>query len=126
MATNEADCEAIAEAARRNGITLAVCHVMRYTPYTVKLKQLLREGAIGDIVSLQHLEPIGNYHFAHSYVRGNWRREDESSPLLLSKSCHDIDWMADIVGQRVARVSSFGRSPTSGPKPPPRAPPTGA
>ncbi|GAA2800721.1 Gfo/Idh/MocA family oxidoreductase [Kitasatospora paracochleata] len=108
MATNEADCEAIAEAARRNGITLAVCHVMRYTPYTVKLKQLLREGAIGDIVSLQHLEPIGNYHFAHSYVRGNWRREDESSPLLLSKSCHDIDWMADIVGQRVARVSSFG------------------
>ncbi|QKW24011.1 Gfo/Idh/MocA family oxidoreductase [Kitasatospora sp. NA04385] len=108
MATSEADCEAIAEAARRNGTALAVCHVMRYTPYTVKLKQLLLEGVIGDVVSLQHLEPIGSYHFAHSFVRGNWRREDESSSLLLAKSCHDIDWLADIVGRRVAKVSSFG------------------
>ncbi|MFC9328636.1 Gfo/Idh/MocA family protein [Kitasatospora sp. NPDC057015] len=108
MATTEADCEAIAEAARRNRTALAVCHVMRYTPYTVKLKQLLLEGAIGDIVSIQHLEPIGHYHFAHSFVRGNWRREDESSSLLLAKSCHDIDWIADVAGQRVAKVSSFG------------------
>ncbi|MFE7392233.1 Gfo/Idh/MocA family protein [Streptomyces sp. NPDC057582] len=108
MATNEADCEAIAAAARRNGTALALTHVMRYTPYTAKLKQLLTEGAIGDIVSLQHLEPIGYYHYAHSFVRGNWRREDESSSLLLAKSCHDIDWITDVVGGRVARVSSFG------------------
>ncbi|MFF7989023.1 Gfo/Idh/MocA family protein [Kitasatospora xanthocidica] len=108
MATTEAGCEAIAEAARRNGTALAICHVMRYTPYTVKLKQLLREGAIGDIVALQHLEPIGHYHFAHSFVRGNWRREDEAASLLLAKSCHDIDWITDVVGRRVAKVSSFG------------------
>lgn len=108
MATTEADCEAIAEAARRNGTALALTHVMRYTPYTLKLKQLLAAGAIGDIVSLQHLEPIGYYHFAHSFVRGNWRREDESSALLLAKSCHDIDWIIDVVGRRATRVSSFG------------------
>ncbi|MYS80365.1 Gfo/Idh/MocA family oxidoreductase [Streptomyces sp. SID5474] len=108
MATTEADCEAIAEAARRNGTALALTHVMRYTPYTLKLKQLLAAGAIGDLVSLQHLEPIGYYHFAHSFVRGNWRREDESSSLLLAKSCHDIDWITDVVGRRVARVGSFG------------------
>ncbi|MEU6969978.1 Gfo/Idh/MocA family oxidoreductase [Kitasatospora aureofaciens] len=108
MATTEADCEKIADAARRNGTALAICHVMRYTPYTAKLGQLLQEGAIGDIVSLQHLEPIGHYHFAHSFVRGNWRREDDSSPLLLAKSCHDIDWISHIVGRPVARVSSFG------------------
>ncbi|MEV6013288.1 Gfo/Idh/MocA family oxidoreductase [Streptomyces sp. NPDC051976] len=108
MATTEDDCEAIAAAARRNGTALALAHVMRYTPYTVKLKQLLTGGAIGDIVSLQHLEPIGYYHFAHSFVRGNWRREDESSSLLLAKSCHDIDWIIDIIGQQVKRVSSFG------------------
>ncbi|MEV6011271.1 Gfo/Idh/MocA family oxidoreductase [Streptomyces sp. NPDC051976] len=108
MATDEASCLAIAEAARRNGTVLALAHVLRYTPYTVKLKQLLLEGAIGDIVSLQHLEPIGYYHFAHSFVRGNWRREAESSPLLLAKSCHDIDWIADLVEDEVARVSSFG------------------
>lgn len=108
IATSEADCEAIAEARRRNGTAMAVAHVMRYTPYSVKLKQLIREGGIGDIVELQHLEPVGYYHFAHSFVRGNWRREDESSPLLLAKSCHDIDWITDVVGRTVARVSSFG------------------
>ncbi|MFI1092600.1 Gfo/Idh/MocA family protein [Streptomyces sp. NPDC020917] len=108
MATTEEDCDAIAEAARRGGVALALCHVMRYTPYTVKLKELLQAGAVGDVVSLEHLEPIGYYHFAHSFVRGNWRREDESSPLLLAKSCHDIDWICDLVGQRVSRVSSFG------------------
>ncbi|WP_199823438.1 Gfo/Idh/MocA family protein [Streptomyces sp. NRRL WC-3742] len=108
MATTEADCEAIAAAARRNGTALALSHVMRYTPYTVKLKQLLAEGAIGRTVSVQHLEPIGYYHFAHSFVRGNWHREDESAPLLLAKSCHDLDWIAYVVGDRVRRVSSFG------------------
>ncbi|MCW3839581.1 Gfo/Idh/MocA family oxidoreductase [Micromonospora yasonensis] len=108
MATSEADCEAIADAVRRNRTALAIAHVMRYTPYTVALKQLLAHGAIGDIVSIQHLEPIGYYHFVHSFVRGSWRREDESAFLLLAKSCHDIDWLCDIVGQPVRRVSSFG------------------
>ncbi|MGA5097056.1 Gfo/Idh/MocA family protein [Streptomyces lavendulocolor] len=108
MATTEADCEAIAAAARRNGTALAVCHVMRYTPYTVTLKKLIAEGAIGDITSVQHLEPIGYYHFAHSFVRGNWRREDESSFLLMAKACHDIDWLNHIVGRPVRQVSSFG------------------
>lgn len=108
MATTEDGCEAIAQAARRNGTALAVAHVMRYTPYTVELKRLIAQGVIGDIVSVQHLEPIGYYHYAHSFVRGNWRRTDESSFLLLAKSCHDIDWITDLVDARVKRVSSFG------------------
>lgn len=108
MATTEDDCEQIAEAARRNGTALAVSHVMRYTPYTVALKKLLSEGVLGDIVSMEHLEPVGYYHFAHSFVRGSWRREDTSTFLLMSKSCHDIDWMTYIVGRPVKQVSSFG------------------
>ncbi|MFE7215506.1 Gfo/Idh/MocA family protein [Streptomyces sp. NPDC057611] len=108
MATSEEDCERIAESAHRNGTALSVAHVMRYTPYTVALKEVLSEGAIGDIVSMEHLEPIGYYHFAHSFVRGSWRREDASTFLLMSKSCHDLDWISYIVGQPVSRVASFG------------------
>jgi predicted dehydrogenase len=108
MATNEDHCEQIAKAVRRNGTALAVSHVMRYTPYTVALKKLLSEGVLGDIVSMEHLEPVGYYHFAHSFVRGSWRREDTSTFLLMSKSCHDLDWISYIVGQPVRRVSSFG------------------
>jgi predicted dehydrogenase len=68
----------------------------------------VRSGAIGRIASVEHLEPINWYHFAHSYVRGNWSRESESSSMLLSKSCHDIDWLSYVICQRALRVSSFG------------------
>ena len=63
---------------------------------------------IGDIVAIHHLEPIGWFHFAHSFVRGPWRRQDESGPMLLTKSCHDLDWLSYIVGSPTKRVSSFG------------------
>lgn len=109
MAPTERECRDIANAAMAAGVMFAVCHVMRYTPHTKLLKQILDSGRIGDIMSIQHLEPVGYWHQAHSYVRGNWRREDESSPMLLSKSCHDLDWLGYIVGRPVRRVSSFGR-----------------
>jgi len=108
MAPQEDDAQAIADAAERAGVMLAVCHVLRYTPYTTVLKSLLDAGRIGDIVSIQHLEPIGWWHFAHSYVRGNWRREQDSSSMLLAKACHDVDWLSYLIGKPATRVSSFG------------------
>ena len=108
MAPTEDACEAITAAVLRAGVSAVVCHVMRYSPYTRRLVDLVAAGTIGEIVSVQHLEPIGFYHFAHSYVRGNWRRADESSPLLLAKSCHDVDWLGHVIGRPVRRVSSFG------------------
>ncbi|HVK22818.1 MAG TPA: Gfo/Idh/MocA family oxidoreductase [Actinokineospora sp.] len=108
MATSIDDCERIAAAATAAGVTAAICHVMRYTDYTKAIKAEIATGAIGDIVSVEHLEPVGYYHFAHSFVRGNWRREDETSFVLLTKSCHDIDWLGHIVDRRPVKVSSFG------------------
>ncbi|GAA4606775.1 Gfo/Idh/MocA family oxidoreductase [Actinoallomurus liliacearum] len=108
MAPTEAGSAAIAAAAERAGVMLAVCHVMRYSAYTRTLKGLIDAGRIGAVAGVQHLEPIGWWHFAHSYVRGNWRRADESSPMLLAKCCHDIDWLAHIIGRPAVRVSSFG------------------
>ncbi|WP_084960678.1 Gfo/Idh/MocA family protein [Thermoactinospora rubra] len=106
MAVTEADCRAIVEAAERHGVIFAVCYVLRYTPYTRKLRELLPR--IGEVVSVQHLEPVGWWHHAHSYVRGNWRRADESTFMLLAKSGHDLDWLVHVTGRRVRRVSSFG------------------
>ncbi|MEK2494052.1 Gfo/Idh/MocA family oxidoreductase [Kitasatospora purpeofusca] len=108
MALTAAECDRIAAVTEDAGVSLTVCHVMRYSPYTVRLKQLVDSGRIGNIVSVEHLEPIGYWHFAHSFVRGNWRREDLSSFLLLTKSGHDIDWLGHIIGRPVTAVSSFG------------------
>jgi predicted dehydrogenase len=108
MAPDPAGCRRIVEAVEASDIIFSVCHVLRYTPYTMRLKGLLEAGAIGEVVSLQRLEPVGYWHQAHSYVRGNWRAEEESSSMLLTKACHDLDWIRYIMGARCRAVSSFG------------------
>ena len=108
MAPNEADCRRVAAAAVKGGNLFAVCHVLRYTDYTQRLKKLIDSGAIGQVVNLQHFEPVGYWHQAHSFVRGLFRNEAESSPMLMAKSCHDLDWIQYIMGGRCTAVSSFG------------------
>jgi predicted dehydrogenase len=108
MAPTEADARRIAAATDEAGVILAVCHVLRYTAYTRILKSLLESGRVGRVVSIQHLEPVGWWHQAHSFVRGPWRDSTRSSPMLLAKSCHDIDWLLYLAGQGARRVSSFG------------------
>lgn len=108
LALTEDDCRAIVAAAERAGTIFAVCHVLLYSPHTRLVKSIVDSGRLGTIVSVQHLEPVGYWHQAHSYVRGNWRREDEAAFMLMAKSSHDIDWLQHIVGRRIASVASFG------------------
>ncbi|MBC8180911.1 Gfo/Idh/MocA family oxidoreductase [candidate division KSB1 bacterium] len=108
MATTEEECRLIIEAVERNKIYFSVCHVLRYTPFTQRLKAIIDSGTIGEIVNIQHLEPVGYWHQAHSFVRGNWRKEDESSFMLMTKSCHDLDWIRYIMVTHCRFVSSFG------------------
>lgn len=86
----------------------AVCHVLRYTRFFNALKTIIDSGEIGDVVNISHSENIGYWHMAHSFVRGNWRREEETSPLILAKSCHDADILLYLVGKDCKRVASFG------------------
>ena len=108
MAPNEADCRSIVAAAMRCRIIFAVCHVLRYTRYTQMLKEVIDSGKIGEIVGIQRLEPVGYWHQAHSFVRGNWGNEGRSSSMLLAKCCHDLDWIRYLMGVRCEAVSSFG------------------
>jgi predicted dehydrogenase len=108
LAPDPQSCRRIVDAALAHGIIFAVGHVMRYTNYTQQMKQLLDAGLVGEIVSVQLVEPVGYWHQAHSFVRGNWRNSVQSSPMLLQKSCHDLDWLRYITGRRCVQVSSFG------------------
>jgi predicted dehydrogenase len=109
MAPTEQEAVRITEAVERNNVIFALCHVLRYTEYTTAVKRLLDAGRIGTLISVQHLEPVGWWHHAHSFVRGEWSNSRTSSPMLLAKACHDIDWLMYLVDRPVARVSSIGR-----------------
>ena len=108
MSNTEDECVAIAETARRTGRTLAVCHVLRYTPFYMTIKALLDRGAVGEVTTINQTENVGYWHQAHSFVRGNWRSTKETSPMILQKSCHDMDIILWLMGRNCKRVQSFG------------------
>ncbi len=98
----------LAEEAERLGCGLTVCHVLRYDLYFNTLKKLVDRKEIGDLVSIQWSENIGYWHFAHSFVRGNWRKTSSSSAMILAKCCHDLDLIQWLAGGQCTSVSSFG------------------
>lgn len=102
------ECEDILKQSKKYNRIVGICHVLRYSPYFIKMQNVIKTGEIGDVVSIQHLELIGNIHFSHSFVRGNWGNEKESTPSLLSKSCHDLDIIYWLFGKKCKQVTSFG------------------
>lgn len=101
-------CKDIERKAIETGRKVVVCHVLRYAPTYVKFKEIIDEKLFGDIVSLSLVEEIGYYHFAHSYVRGNWRNTEVSTPLIVAKNCHDIDIICWFLDRPCVSVSSVG------------------
>lgn len=108
VAQTAQQCVDIALAAKEKGVSVLVCHVLRYTPFYKKIKEILDEGMIGKIMSLVQIEAVGNIHQSHSYIRGNWHSEKETTPMLLAKSCHDLDIIQWLIGEPCKKVTSFG------------------
>jgi predicted dehydrogenase len=102
------ECFDILRLAQRKNAVVGVCHVLRYSPYFQHLRHVTTSGVIGEIVHVEHTEPVGYLHYSHSYNRGPWGRTAESNPILLSKSCHDLDILRWIIGTPCKSVSSFG------------------
>lgn len=102
------ECLTIAQKAKQTGRKITVCHVLRYSPFFREIKRILDEQTLGRVISIQHNENIGNFHMAHSFVRGNWRKSETSSPIIMQKSCHDLDLLVWYAGSACKRISSFG------------------
>ena len=102
------ECRAIARAARSKGVIVGVCHVLRYHPYFMRIKQIVDSGELGQIISINHNAAVGIDRMTHGYVRGMWRREEISNPILISKCCHDIDFLLWITSSRCRKLASFG------------------
>lgn len=108
MSNREQECIDIEAAAAKAGKHMAVCHVLRYTPFYQTIKGIIDSGEIGEVMVVSQIENVAYWHQAHSFVRGNWRDSVETSPMILAKCCHDVDILLWLAGKNCKKVSSFG------------------
>ncbi len=109
IATSLPDCLALLDVQRTHQNRIFVAHVLRYSPFFRTLKEIVASRQYGLVRNIRLTENVGHWHFAHSYVRGNWRRREDSAPIVLTKSSHDLDILAWLLEEdRPAFVSSFG------------------
>lgn len=101
-------CLDIEKKAAEKNLKVMVCHVLRYSKFYRKIKEIIDNGTLGQIVTIRHSENVAYWHYIHSYVRGLWRREDQTSPILMAKCCHDMDLLYWWMGCRCKSVSSYG------------------
>ena len=107
LALNMADAVAVTDAAQAHPGLFMVCHQMRYTPLYRILKRLVDSGSCGRLVNIEHSENLHFEHMAHSYVRGIFNN-DALTPMILAKSCHDMDLLIYLSSAKPVRLSSYG------------------
>ena len=108
MAVTPQECVELVRTAERYRRILQICHVLRYAPFFRTVYDLVVSGRLGDLVSLEWNENLIYWHFAHSFVRGNWSSSDRSGPMILTKCCHDLDLLVWMLGGPPRQVASFG------------------
>jgi predicted dehydrogenase len=102
------DCLDIMKKVQEKNKLVVVCHVLRYTVFYKTIKKLLDEGKIGKLATIQAIENVGYWHYAHSFVRGNWCKKEDSSPMILQKCSHDFDIIAWLIGEKCNTLNSYG------------------
>ncbi len=104
----EEELHALLDAQKKYGGKVVVCHVLRYAPAYLKLKELLDSGKIGKLICFEWIEQVAYWHQAHSFVRGNWRNSEETSPMIMQKCCHDMDLLQYYANSACKTVYSTG------------------
>lgn len=108
IASTQEQCEEIAKLAMELGRQVYVCHVLRYAPIYAKIKEIIASGEVGEVRSISQTEHVGWWHQAHSFVRGNWRKAEDTNPMIVAKCCHDLDLFVWLTGKDCKKITSFG------------------
>ena len=107
MAIRIEDCDSILKAAETPGARLYVGHNMRFFPVMRKMRELIEEGAVGEVEAVwcRHFVGRGGDYYFKNY---NSEREYSTS-LLLQKGAHDIDMIHWFGGAFTRRVTGMGK-----------------
>jgi predicted dehydrogenase len=108
LADTFAGCQLIESTQRETDLVVSVCHTLRYMDAFRRIKQIIDDGVLGQLIHIEHMEAIDHIRFTHNYVRGRWSKEENNTFLLLHKCCHDVDFLAWLIDDECSRVSSFG------------------
>lgn len=110
FALDERQAKVLLECAKKTGRKVMVCHVLRYSPFYTKIKEVVDSGEIGKIINIRMAEQVNYFHQSVSYVRGKYASEKlGGAGLLLSKCSHDIDIMTWLMGSNLpVSVASVG------------------
>ncbi len=110
FAVNEEELDKLVEVVNRNGNKVMICHVLRYNPVYLNIKNSILNGEIGDVINIQTVEDVSYHHLSTSYVRGKWANSKKChTSMLLAKCCHDLDLMMWLMGDdKPVSVSSVG------------------
>ncbi len=102
------ECRALEPEAVKYNKVFIIAHVLKYTAFFSKIKKMLHAGRIGKLIGIDLQEHVGHIHMSHSFVRGNWRNLQESPPMILAKSCHDMDMLLWLAGADCESLNSYG------------------
>ena len=110
FAVNKEEMERLLAVIKKHGSRVMICHVLRYTPFYLTVKNKIANGELGDIINIQTAENVSYHHLSTSYVRGKWGNSKCChTSMLLAKCCHDIDIMMWLMAQtKPVSVSSVG------------------
>ena len=109
VCNNEKELALLEECVKRNDSKLMICHVLRYAPFYRRVKQLILDGEIGEVVNIRTDEHVAYNHASAAFIRGKWNNEKRcGSTMLLQKCCHDLDLICWLNPFRPTRTASFG------------------
>lgn len=111
LTTDEDKCQQILDAERRSQKNLIVGFNYRWSPYNTKIKELLRDGSIGRITSVDFHWYLNTYHGASYFRRWHGLRQTGGT-LWVHKSTHHFDllnWWLDSDPQEVFAYGDLER-----------------
>lgn len=107
MTVDERKCQEILDAVERTGRNVRVTFNYRYAPHHTKARELIRDGAIGQVTSV-HFEWLLNTMHGADYFR-RWHRDKRNSGgLLVHKSTHHFDLVNFWIGSQPEEVFAYG------------------
>jgi predicted dehydrogenase len=107
MATDLAKCRRMLEAEKRTGRKITITFNYRFSPHCTYVRRLLRDGVIGEPLSVDYNWLLDRSHGA-DYFRRWHRRKANSGGLLIHKATHHFDMVNWLLGQKPQLVFAQG------------------